>query len=139
MMVPLSLALLFLPLLSPSVLGSDLVVVVPGTHDRHRRGVSEGGVEESLVVTTHIEERYAITLCQNTVVNQEEEAQEVEFVTILPEEAFISRFAIESGEELYHANVKEKEEAELIYKEAVSTGKTAGSIFIIFSFPKAAL
>ena len=45
---------------------------------------------------------------------------------VLPEEAFISRFAIETGGEMYHAEVKEKEEAEKTYKEAIERGQTAG-------------
>ena len=46
---------------------------------------------------------------------------------ILPETAFISRFAIEVGGQLFVAYVKEKEDAWKEYQEAVSQGKTAGT------------
>ena len=45
---------------------------------------------------------------------------------ILPDTAFISRFAIELGGQLFVAYVREKENAWREYQEAVSKGKTAG-------------
>ena len=45
---------------------------------------------------------------------------------ILPETAFISRFAIQVGEQVFVAFVKEKEDAWRQYQEAVTKGKTAG-------------
>lgn len=58
--------------------------------------------------------------------NPEPQAREIFLTLILPETAFISRFAIEVGGQLFVAFVKEKEEAWAKYQEAVQTGKTAG-------------
>ena len=77
-------------------------------------------------MTTSVEERYARTLYQNIVDNPGGEAVEVSFQTVLPENAFISRFAIETGGEMYHAKVKEKEEAKKTYNKAKERGQTAG-------------
>ena len=95
---------------------------IVGTEDEGGRG----GLSQRLTVTTSVEERYARTLYQNTVDNPRSEAVEVSFWTVLPENAFISRFAIETGGEMYHAEVKEKEEAKKTYKQAKERGKTAG-------------
>ena len=45
---------------------------------------------------------------------------------ILPETAFISRFALEVGDQLFVAFVKEKDAAWKEYQQAVEQGKTAG-------------
>jgi hypothetical protein len=70
--------------------------------------------------------RYATTLVTSEVRNPEWEAREVFLTVILPETAFISRFAIEVGGEMFVAYVKEKTEAWREYQNAVATGKTAG-------------
>ena len=46
---------------------------------------------------------------------------------ILPETAFISRFAIQVEDQVFVAFVQEKEDAWRQYQEAVSRGKTAGN------------
>ncbi len=71
--------------------------------------------------------RYATTLVTSQVFNPESKAREVYMTVILPETAFISRFAIEVGGQLFVAYVKEKEDAWKEYQEAVSQGKTAGT------------
>ena len=43
------------------------------------------------------------------------------------------RFALELGGQVYLAEIKEKDEAYKLYKEAVEEGKSAGSTFKIFS------
>ena len=60
---------------------------------------------------------------------------------ILPETAFISRFAIQVDDQVFVAFVKEKEDAWRLYQDAVTKGKTAGKSiesqkqeFIIFYF-----
>ena len=45
---------------------------------------------------------------------------------ILPETAFISRFAIQVNDQVFVAFVKEKEDAWRLYQDAVTKGKTAG-------------
>ena len=78
--------------------------------------------------------RYATTLVTSEVKNPEHESREVFLTVILPDTAFISRFAIEVAGELFVAFVKEKEEAWREYQNAVSKGKTAGQISVLFSF-----
>ena len=60
------------------------------------------------------------------VFNPEQRAREIYMTVILPDTAFISRFALDIGGQLFVAYVKEKEEAWKTYQEAVSEGKTAG-------------
>ena len=74
--------------------------------------------------------RYATTLVTSEVFNPESEAREIYLTVILPETAFISRFAIELEGQLFVAYVKEKENAWREYQEAVSQGKTAGHVGI---------
>ena len=47
---------------------------------------------------------------------------------IFPETAFISRFAIQVGEQIFVAFVQEKEDAWRQYQEAVTKGQTAGNV-----------
>ena len=61
------------------------------------------------------------------VYNPETRAREIFLTVIFPEPAFISRFAIELGGQLFVAEVREKENAWREYQEAVSQGKTAGT------------
>ncbi len=58
--------------------------------------------------------------------NVESRSREVFLTVVLPETAFISRFAIEVGGELFVAYVREKEAAWKEYQHAVTRGKTAG-------------
>ena len=74
---------------------SHLVVVLPERDNsvqvRSKRGVDEEGLSQRLSVTTSIEERYARTLYQNIVDNNQDKEEEVLFQMVLPEDAFISR------------------------------------------------
>ena len=58
--------------------------------------------------------------------NPEAGAREIFLTVILPDTAFISRFAIEVSGQLFVAFVKEKEEAWREYQSAVEKGRTAG-------------
>eukprot|EP00092_Neocalanus_flemingeri_P002183 GFUD01002323.1.p1 GENE.GFUD01002323.1~~GFUD01002323.1.p1 ORF type:complete len:676 (-),score=217.81 GFUD01002323.1:157-2109(-) len=80
------------------------------------------------MVQADIRSRYASTLVTSEVENTEEVAREVFFNVILPETAFISRFAMEIDGVYYIAEVKEKEEAWKKYKEAVEKGSAAGHV-----------
>ena len=61
------------------------------------------------------------------VSNPENTSREVFMSVILPETAFISRFAIQVEDQVFVAFVQEKEDAWRQYQEAVSRGKTAGN------------
>jgi len=87
-------------------------------------------LEHSIKISTKIRSRYALTLVRNEVLNTEDVAREVFFTVILPDTAFISKFGIEVDDEVYLAEVMEKEKAWKQYKEAVDTGKTAGHVGI---------
>lgn len=62
------------------------------------------------------------------VENSEHHAREVFFNVILPETAFISRFAMEVDGIYYLAQVKQKEKAWKMYKDAVDNNQTAGHV-----------
>jgi len=85
-------------------------------------------LEHSIMVQADIRSRYASTLVTSEVENTEEVAREVFFNVILPETAFISRFAMEIDGVYYIAEVKEKAEAWKQYKDAVEKGSAAGHV-----------
>ncbi len=62
----------------------------------------------------------------SSVRNVEPRAREVFLTVVLPETAFISRFAIEVEGQLFVAYVREKEAAWREYQQAVTRGRTAG-------------
>lgn len=72
--------------------------------------------------------RYATTLVTSEVHNPEPGAREIFLTVILPDTAFISRFAIEVSGQLFVAFVKEKEAAWREYQSAVEKGRTAGTV-----------
>ena len=71
--------------------------------------------------------RYATTLITSKVANPQNYSREVFMSVILPETAFISRFAIQVEDQVFVAFVKEKEDAWRQYQDAVTKGKTAGN------------
>jgi len=85
-------------------------------------------LEHSITVQADIRSRYASTLVTSEVENTEDDAREVFFNVILPDTAFISRFAMEIDGVFYIAEVREKEEAWKKYKEAVKKGSAAGHV-----------
>ena len=64
----------------------------------------------------------------NKVKNPESRSREIFLTVILPETAFISRFAIELGGQFFFGKVQKKENAWIEYQEAVSEGRTAGTV-----------
>ncbi len=62
----------------------------------------------------------------SSVRNVEPRSREVFLTVVLPETAFISRFAIEVGGQVFVAYVREKEAAWKEYQHAVTSGRTAG-------------
>ena len=57
-----------------------------------------------------------------------EGAQEIPFEMVLPEEAFISNFTIETGGKTYVSRVEKKEDAKKIYNKEAMSGQTAGLV-----------
>jgi len=119
-----------LPFLNP-ILGNDLVVVsrteVRGRIFRQKR-------EASLLprhwidIQAEIRSRYASTLVTHTVENTGSEAKEVSFNLLLPDTAFVSRFGMLVGGEVFLAEVQEKKKAVETYNQAVSKGQSAGHV-----------
>jgi len=82
----------------------------------------------SMDVLTRIRLRYATTRVSTRVANPFSNATEAVFHLLLPDTAFISNFLMEIGGETYRACVKEKEEAQSEYDQAVSSGQTAAHV-----------
>jgi len=122
--------LAILPFLNP-ILGADLVVV----RSTEARGRMSRWKREANLLPKHwidikaeIRSRYASTLVTHTVENPDSEAKEVSFNLLLPDTAFVSRFAMVIGEEVFLAEVQEKKQALETYNEAVSKGQSAGHV-----------
>ncbi|GLH16390.1 Inter-alpha-trypsin inhibitor heavy chain H4, partial [Gryllus bimaculatus] len=64
-----------------------------------------------LEIRSEVHHRYARTEVYSVVVNPAEESLEVIFKTVLPDEAFVSSFAITVGGRVYPARVEGREEA----------------------------
>jgi len=122
--------LVVLPFLNP-ILGNDLVVV---SRTEVRERISRQKREASLLprhwidIQAEIRSRYASTLVTHTVENTGSEAKEVSFNLLLPDTAFVSRFAMLVGGEVFLAEVQEKKKAVETYNQAVSKGQSAGHV-----------
>ncbi|XP_044268675.1 inter-alpha-trypsin inhibitor heavy chain H4-like [Tribolium madens] len=79
-------------------------------------------------IHSNVNNRFATTFVTSKVKNLKEVAAETAFSVILPENAFISAFAMEIDGKIYKATVKEKEEAKESYQEAVSRGQSAAHV-----------
>jgi len=121
---------LFALLLNP-ILGSDLVVVsrteAMGRMSRKRREANLVP-KHKIDIQAEIRSRYASTLVTHTVENTASEAKEVSFNLLLPDTAFVSRFAMVVDGEVFLAEVEEKKKALETYNEAVSRGQSAGHV-----------
>ena len=62
------------------------------------------------------------------LVTRLEGAQEVPFEMVLPEEAFISNFTIETRGKTYVSRVEKKEDAKKIYNKEAKRGQTVGLV-----------
>jgi len=126
-----SVLLALLPFLNP-ILGNDLVVVsrteAMGRMSRQRRETNLLVPRHKIDIQAEIRSRYASTLVTHTVENTASEAKEVFFNLLLPETAFVSRFAMVVGGEVFLAEVKEKKKALETYNDAVSKGQSAGHV-----------
>ncbi|NP_001028276.1 inter-alpha-trypsin inhibitor heavy chain H3b precursor [Danio rerio] len=72
--------------------------------------------------------RYATTVITSRVANVLNKSQEVNFEVQIPKNAFISQFRMTIDGKTYDAIVKEKEEAQQEYSQAVSRGESAGLV-----------
>ncbi|XP_049857607.1 inter-alpha-trypsin inhibitor heavy chain H4-like isoform X6 [Schistocerca gregaria] len=96
--------------------------------------VSAQGIQRPKVhrlhVLSEVRNRYAKTLITSRVGNPADEAQEISFDAVLPENAFISRFLIEMDNVTYEAYVRGKEEARREYDAAVAEGRGAAQVAV---------
>merc|ERR1711936_1057347 len=79
-------------------------------------------------VTSTIRFRYSRTEVTALYRNPGLQANTAVFTMVLPESAFISNFSMTIKEEVYVAEVKEKEEAKRTYEEAVDSGLSSGLV-----------
>ncbi|XP_067243924.1 inter-alpha-trypsin inhibitor heavy chain H3-like isoform X2 [Chanodichthys erythropterus] len=82
----------------------------------------------SFHINSTITSRYATTVITSRVANLLTQSQEVHFEVKIPKNAFISRFRMTIDGNTYDGVVKEKEEAQREYSEAVSRGESAGLV-----------
>ncbi|XP_049790626.1 inter-alpha-trypsin inhibitor heavy chain H4-like isoform X8 [Schistocerca nitens] len=96
--------------------------------------VSAQGIQQPKVhrlhVLSEVRNRYAKTLITSRVGNTADQAREISFDAVLPENAFISRFLIEMDNVTYEAYVRGKEEARQEYDAAVAEGRGAAHVAV---------
>uniref|UniRef100_A0A671LTF6 Inter-alpha-trypsin inhibitor heavy chain H3-like n=1 Tax=Sinocyclocheilus anshuiensis TaxID=1608454 RepID=A0A671LTF6_9TELE len=82
----------------------------------------------SFYINSMVTSRYATTVITSRVANTLNESQEIQFEVKIPKNAFISKFRMTIEGKTYDGVVKEKEEAQQLYNQAVSRGQSAGQI-----------
>ncbi|MCI4389940.1 hypothetical protein PGIGA_G00116860 [Pangasianodon gigas] len=82
----------------------------------------------SFHINSTVISRYAITVITSRVANRVNESREVHFQVKIPKNAFISKFRMTIEGKTYDGVVKQKEEAQQQYSEAVSRGESAGLV-----------
>ncbi|XP_030632209.1 inter-alpha-trypsin inhibitor heavy chain H3 isoform X2 [Chanos chanos] len=82
----------------------------------------------SFQINSTVTSRYAITVITSRVANSLNESQEVHFQVKIPKNAFISKFRMTIEGKTYDGIVKQKEEAQQQYSQAVSRGQSAGLV-----------
>ncbi|XP_066527272.1 inter-alpha-trypsin inhibitor heavy chain H3-like [Hoplias malabaricus] len=82
----------------------------------------------SFYINSTVTSRYAVTVITSRVANRLNESKEVHFQVQIPKNAFISRFRMTMEGKTYDGVVKEKEEAQQQYSQAVSRGESAGIV-----------
>ncbi|KAL6464278.1 hypothetical protein MHYP_G00265950 [Metynnis hypsauchen] len=82
----------------------------------------------SFHINSTVTSRYAITVITSRVANRLNESKEVHFQVKIPKNAFISKFRMTIEGKTYDGVVKEKEEAQQQYSQAVSRGESAGMV-----------
>ncbi|KAL6464277.1 hypothetical protein MHYP_G00265940 [Metynnis hypsauchen] len=82
----------------------------------------------SFHINSTVTSRYAVTVITSRVANRLNESKEVHFQVKIPKNAFISKFRMTIEGKTYDGVVKEKEEAQQQYSQAVSRGQSAGMV-----------
>uniref|UniRef100_A0A8C1KH89 Inter-alpha-trypsin inhibitor heavy chain 3b n=1 Tax=Cyprinus carpio TaxID=7962 RepID=A0A8C1KH89_CYPCA len=82
----------------------------------------------SFYINSTVTSRYATTVITSRVANTLNESQEIQFEVKIPKNAFISKFRMTIEGKTYDGVVKEKEEAQQQYNQAVSRGQSAGLV-----------
>ncbi|KAL7843748.1 hypothetical protein AOLI_G00252600 [Acnodon oligacanthus] len=82
----------------------------------------------SFHINSTVTSRYAVTVITSRVANRLNESKEVHFEVKIPKNAFISKFRMTIEGKTYDGVVKEKEEAQQQYSQAVSRGESAGMV-----------
>uniref|UniRef100_A0A8C2GW68 Inter-alpha-trypsin inhibitor heavy chain 3b n=1 Tax=Cyprinus carpio TaxID=7962 RepID=A0A8C2GW68_CYPCA len=82
----------------------------------------------SFHINSTVTSRYATTVITSRVANLLNQSQEVHFDVKIPKDAFISQFRMTIEGKTYDGVVKEKEEAQQQYNQAVSGGQSAGLV-----------
>ncbi|KAF4107293.1 hypothetical protein G5714_011657 [Onychostoma macrolepis] len=82
----------------------------------------------SFHINSTVTSRYATTIITSRVTNVLNQSQEVYFEVKIPKDAFISQFRMTIEGKTFDGVVKEKEEAQQQYSQAVSRGQSAGLV-----------
>ncbi|XP_013987448.1 inter-alpha-trypsin inhibitor heavy chain H3 isoform X1 [Salmo salar] len=82
----------------------------------------------SFHINSTVTSRYATTIITSRVANRIDQSQEIEFHVKIPKNAFISKFKMTIEGQTYDGVVKQKEEAQQQYTQAVSRGQSAGIV-----------
>uniref|UniRef100_A0A8C2BLS8 Zgc:112265 n=1 Tax=Cyprinus carpio TaxID=7962 RepID=A0A8C2BLS8_CYPCA len=82
----------------------------------------------SFYINSTVTSRYATTVITSRVANTLNESQGIQFEVKIPKNAFISKFRMTIEGKTYDGVVKEKEEAQQQYNQAVSRGQSAGLV-----------
>ncbi|XP_014023086.1 inter-alpha-trypsin inhibitor heavy chain H3 isoform X2 [Salmo salar] len=82
----------------------------------------------SFHVNSTVTSRYATTIITSRVANRIDQSQEIDFHVKIPKTAFISKFKMTIEGQMYDGVVKQKEEAQQQYTQAVSRGQSAGIV-----------
>ncbi|KAK6319558.1 hypothetical protein J4Q44_G00107690 [Coregonus suidteri] len=82
----------------------------------------------SFHINSTVTSRYATTIITSRVANWIDQSQEIEFHVKIPKNAFISKFKMTIEGQTYDGVVKQKEEAQQQYTQAVSRGQSAGIV-----------
>ncbi|XP_018536979.1 inter-alpha-trypsin inhibitor heavy chain H3 isoform X8 [Lates calcarifer] len=82
----------------------------------------------SFHINSTVSSRYATTVITSRVANRMDASKEIEFHVQIPKNAFISKFRMFIDGQAYDGIVKEKEQAQQQYTEAVSRGESAGIV-----------
>ncbi|MEQ2253027.1 hypothetical protein ILYODFUR_027843, partial [Ilyodon furcidens] len=82
----------------------------------------------SFHINSTVTSRSASTVITSSVANQMNESKEIEFHVQIPKNAFIRKFRMMMGGEVYDGVVKTKEKAQQQYTDAVLLGQSAGIV-----------